>query len=108
MPIVEDIPHIDPSVKHIGVSKLRGLNADKLRDTKETFVIQENDRPLAVLLTYEKYLAIQERLAAVANVISLLSDPVEVQALKSAIADIKAGRIESLTSISEELKIPRG
>jgi PHD/YefM family antitoxin component YafN of YafNO toxin-antitoxin module len=108
MPIVEDFPHIDPSVKHIGVSRLRGLNADKLRNNQETFVIQDNDRPLAVLLTYEKFLAMQEKLRAVVNVIDLLSDPSEVEALDAAFADIKADRIESLDAITEELKKSRG
>lgn len=54
------IPRIDPSVKHVGISKLRDLNATKLRkQTDETLVIQENDTPLAVLLSYKKFLAIQ-------------------------------------------------
>lgn len=104
MPVVEKIPVIDPTVKHIGVSKLRGLNADKLRETDDTFVIQENDTPLAVLLTYDKFLAMQEELAAVARTVDLLRDNVEMAALKVAAGDIKAGRIKSLNQIDAEQK----
>ncbi|HYB96499.1 MAG TPA: hypothetical protein VEC39_16115 [Vicinamibacterales bacterium] len=104
MPVVERIPMIDPSVKHIGVSKLRGLNADKLRETEDTFVIQENDKPLAVLLTYDKFLAMQDELAAVARTVDLLRDNVEMAALRAAAADVKAGRIKSLDQIDAELK----
>ena len=104
MPIVEDFPHIDPSVKHIGVSKLRGLNADKLRETEETFVIQENDIPLAVLLTYDKFLAMQEQLRAVINAVDMLSDGAELEALKTGLADVRAGRVQSLDEIDAEVK----
>jgi PHD/YefM family antitoxin component YafN of YafNO toxin-antitoxin module len=108
MPIVEDFPTIDPSVRHIGVSKLRGLNADKLRETEETFVIQDNDKPLAVLLTYDKFLAMQEKLKSVANVVDLLRNPAELAAIDAAFADVAANRLKSLDTITEELKKGRG
>lgn len=48
------MPHIDPSVRYVGVSKLRNLNATNLKEqTDETLVIQENGTPLAVLLSYK-------------------------------------------------------
>jgi hypothetical protein len=57
------IPYIDPKVRHVGVSKLRELNATKLKelgqDNEQTLVIQDNDQPLAVLLSYEKFLIMQ-------------------------------------------------
>ncbi len=108
MPIVEDHPHIDPTVKHVGVSKLRGLNADSLRATTDTFVIQEKERPLAVLLTYEKFMAMQEELEAAARTVEMLSDPVELAALRVATEDIAAGRIHSLASIDAEIRKNRG
>ena|SRR2546428_2338135 len=108
MPIVEDFPTIDPSVRHIGVSKLRGLNADKLRETDWTFVIQDNDKPLAVLLTYDKFLAMQEKIKSVANVIDLLRTPAEVAAIEAAFADVTANRIKPLETITQELKKGRG
>jgi hypothetical protein len=44
------IPYLDPSVQHVGISKLHALNVTQLRDLDKTLVIQDNDKPLAVLL----------------------------------------------------------
>jgi hypothetical protein len=105
MPNVEKHPYIDSSVKHVGVSKLRGLNADKLRETTDTFVIQDpNDKPLAVLLTYDKFLAMQEELEAVARTVEMLSDNAEATAFKAGLEDVRAGRVRSLDEIDKELK----
>lgn len=104
MPVVERHPHIDPHVKHIGVSKLRGLNADKLRSTDDTFVIQENDTPLAVLLTYDRFLAMQEELAAVARTVDMLRDNNEMAAFQAGMRDLNAGRYRSLDEIDAEQK----
>jgi hypothetical protein len=108
MPTVEDFPTIDPNVKHVGVSKLRGLNADKLRETTDTFVIQEADEPLAVLLTYDTFLAMQEKLRAVLNVVDLMSSPAEVAAMDAAFADVQADRVEPFDEILDGLKKGRG
>jgi hypothetical protein len=97
------IPIIDPTVRHVGVSKLRELNATKLKENEETLVIQDNDTPLAVLLTYEKFLIIQEQLMAVFNTVELLSDDLERKGLVAAFEDIKNGRIRSLDEIEAEL-----
>jgi len=56
------IPYLDPNVQHVGISKLRALNVTQLRALDKTLVIQDNDKPLAVLLKYEHFLAMQERL----------------------------------------------
>jgi hypothetical protein len=56
------IPYLDPSVQHVGVSRLRALNIEQLRDLDKTLVIQDNDKPLAVLLKYEYFMAMQERI----------------------------------------------
>ncbi len=58
------IPYLDPSVQHAGISKLRALNVTQLRDMDKTLVIQDNDKPLAVLLKYEHFMVIQERLGS--------------------------------------------
>lgn len=108
MPMVERHPHIDPTVKHVGVSKLRGLNADKLRETTDTLVIQENDQPLAVLLTYDKFLAMQDELMAVERTVAMLSDNAELAALRVAMTDLKAKRVQSLQDIDQELEKTRG
>lgn len=57
------IPYIDPSVAHVGISKLRALNIEQLRDLDKTLVIQDNDKPLAVLLKYESFMEILKLLA---------------------------------------------
>jgi predicted transcriptional regulator len=102
---VETIPVIDPRVKHIGVSKLRGLSADSLKEktTTDTFVIQENDTPLAVLLSYEKFLIIQEQMQAVMNTMELLCEESEVAGVKAGLDDLKAGRVRSLVDIRNDL-----
>lgn len=102
--IDDSIPRIDPTVKHIGVSKLRGLNATKLRDSTDTFVIQENDTPLAVLVNYEKFLIMQEQLLSVFNTLEMLTDSAEVKAVMAALEDAAAGRVRSLADIRAELK----
>jgi hypothetical protein len=57
------IPHIDPDVKYWGVSRLRKLNSKTLRELPSAVVIQDNGRPLAVIVSYEMFLRIQsERL----------------------------------------------
>lgn len=61
---INGIPVIDPNVRHVGVSKLRTLNAERLRALDKTLVIQDpDDMPLAVMLRYEQYLEIQRVLA---------------------------------------------
>jgi hypothetical protein len=58
-PNLDSIPYLDPFVAHIGISKLRALNVTHLRDLEKTLVIQDNDKPLAVLLKYEHFMTIQ-------------------------------------------------
>jgi hypothetical protein len=43
-----------------GISRLRALNVTQLAELDKTLVIQDNDKPLAVLLKYEHFLAMQE------------------------------------------------
>jgi translation initiation factor IF-3 len=56
------IPYLDSSVQHVGISRLRALNVTQLRELDKTLVIQDNDKPLAVLLKYEHFLAMQEKI----------------------------------------------
>jgi hypothetical protein len=107
MPIVEKHPFVDPNVKYVGVSKLRGLNSDKLRETTDTFVIQDNDQPLAVLLTYDKFLAMQNELIAIARTVAMLSDDAELAALKTAMEDLTHNRVRSLDEIDADINKKR-
>ena len=45
-----------------GSGRLRALNVTQLRELDKTLVIQDNDEPPAVLLKYEHFLAMQERI----------------------------------------------
>jgi len=56
------ILYLDPSVQHVGISRLRALYVTQLRELDKTLVIQDNDKPLAVLLKYEHFLVMQERM----------------------------------------------
>lgn len=103
-----EIPVIDPTVKYVGVSKLREMNGAKLKENKETLVLQENDMPVAVLLSYDKFMAMQDRLRAVFNTIELLTDDAERNGLLAALRDIKEGRIRPLSEIEEEMERENG
>jgi len=99
------IPNIDPNVKYVGVSKLRDLNATKLKEqNEETLVIQENDTPLAVLFSYKRFLAIKEEFNAVISMIELLSNDQERNGLLAAFEDLRAGRVRPLSDIEAELE----
>lgn len=99
------IPVIDPSVRHVGVSKLRELNATKLKETKdETLVIQDNDTPVAVLLSYEKFMIMQGQLMAIFNTLELMTDDVERTGLVAGLADLRAGRVQPFADIEAELE----
>jgi hypothetical protein len=87
-------PDIDPRIRHVGVSKLRDLNATKLKENEDdTFVIQENDVPLSILLSYKKYQEMREERN------SLLSN-----GLVAAFEDLRAGRVRSLAEIEADLE----
>ena len=96
-------PVIDPTIKHVGVSKLRELNATTLKETQDTFVIQDNNTPLAVLLSYEKFLMMQQQLISVLNTLDLLSEHKEMEGLLAGIRDLEAGRVRSLANVEAEL-----
>ena len=97
-------PLIDPTIKHVGVSKLRELNATALKETDDTFVIQDNNTPLAVLLSYEKFLIIQQKLMSVMNTLELLTESKELSGVLAGIEEMKDGRARPLADIEAELE----
>lgn len=97
------IPFIDQNVEHVGTTRLRELNSAKLRSNTKTLVIQENDTPLAVLLNYEQYLLMQNQLFSLLETIDVLSNQVEVEALKSGMEDLAEGRTKSIAEIRAAL-----
>jgi PHD/YefM family antitoxin component YafN of YafNO toxin-antitoxin module len=96
--------YVNPNVRTVGVSKLRSLNATQLRDMDKTLVIQENNEPVAVLLKYEEYLAMQEKMLAVIDAQSILSDKNAANSILSGRADVKAGNSRSIDDVRESLK----
>lgn len=58
---------IDDRVKHIGISKIRQMNTDFLREfarTDNLIVLRESDEPLAVLVPYAQYLELLNKAQA--------------------------------------------
>src|ERR1022692_1905583 len=95
------IPFVDPGVEHVGVSKLRTLNATNLGRIKKMMVIQDNDAPLAVLLSYQQYLAIQNKLQEALDAVELLSKKENVDRLLASLRDISEGRVTDLGSLKK-------
>lgn len=98
------VPYIDPNVEHVGVSRLRTLNASTLRSFEKTLVIQDNNTPLAVLLTYDQFLLMQQQLQAVLDTIEVLTDSEECAALRDGLKAIQEGRTRPLAEIRAGLK----
>jgi hypothetical protein len=82
------------------------LNATNLSKFKKTFVIQDNDTPLAVLLNYEQFLLIQSQLQSLLDTIDLLMRKDGVQSVAAGLQDFLANRTRPLAKIeaSEENK----
>jgi hypothetical protein len=99
-----NIPYIDPNVQHVGISRLRSLNATQLREIDKTLVIQDNDQPLAVLLKYEEFLIMQEKLMSVLDTIGVLTEESEIQGILAGIEQLRAGKTKSIAEIRAALK----
>lgn len=98
------IPVIDPKVKHVGISKLRELNASKLKSTEDTYVIQENDVPLAVLLRYEQFLVMQEQIQLMLNTVDLFQEAHELQGVTAGLKEFAEGKSRKLSDIDPDFK----
>ncbi|HEY6393657.1 MAG TPA: hypothetical protein VIX89_20410 [Bryobacteraceae bacterium] len=98
------VPYIDENVEHVGVSRLRTLNASNLRTFEKTLVIQDNDTPLAVLLRYEQFLAMQKQLLAVLQTIEVMTDKEEMELLTAGVKEMAAGRTKPLSEIRTALR----
>lgn len=65
MKVENSWPDIDPRIKHVGVSKLRDLNATALREMSDSiYVFRDGDDPLSVMVSYEQYLKMQQVIQA--------------------------------------------
>jgi hypothetical protein len=98
-------PEIDPMIKFVGVSKLRDLNATKLREqTDDTLVIQENDTPLSVLFSYKRYQEMRTEFKSLLSMVEMLTDDTERNGVLAAFEDIRAGRVRTLAEIEADLE----
>jgi PHD/YefM family antitoxin component YafN of YafNO toxin-antitoxin module len=104
VPISIPNSYVNPNVRTVGISKLRSLNATKLRDIDKTLVIQENDQPLAVLLKYDEYLAMQKQLIAVLETQAVLSDKDAVTSILSGKADVRSGNTRSIEDVRDSVR----
>ena len=100
----QGIPFIDPAVEHVGVSKLRSLNASNLGQVNKTLVIQDNDKPLAVMMNYKQYLEIQTRLQEALDRVELLSQEEVHKGFQEGLQDIKEGRTIALGEVDPFFK----
>lgn len=96
--------YVNPNVRTVGISKLRSLNATQLRDIDKTLVIQENDQPLAVLVKYDDYLAMQEQLMAVLETQSVLANKPLVESVLAGRAEAASGNTRSIEDVRESFR----
>ena len=87
-----NIPFIDPNVEYVGVSKLRSFNSSNLADIK-MMVIQDADRPLAVMMSYQQYLAVQKKLQEALDALELLGGEENRDRLRRGLRDASEGRL---------------
>jgi len=83
------------------------MNASNLRELNGTIVIQENDKPLAVLVKYEEFLKLQQQAMAVLETHAVLNDDAEASAIWSGLEEAKAGKTKTLDEIRKPSKHPK-
>jgi PHD/YefM family antitoxin component YafN of YafNO toxin-antitoxin module len=101
--MVEGVPYIDTSISDIGVSQLRKLNATDLRKGKKTLVVRDNNEPLAVVLKYEQFLVMQNKLEAALRTVELLTKGKDAKVVLESLKDAAEGRGVDLAEIAPEL-----
>lgn len=97
------VPVIDPAVRYVGVSKLRELKADKLRSLDQTLVIQDNEQPLAVVLSYDQFMEMQNERDQILNTLESLLRK-EGTDLLTAVHEANSGKTKPLSAIRKSLQ----
>ncbi len=98
------IPTIDPNVQYVGVSKLRTLNATKLRSLDNTLVIQDpDDKPLAVVLSYEQFMEMQQERERIIATLETLFDKTEQADLLKALQQTQNGKTKPFSVVRKTL-----
>jgi hypothetical protein len=98
-----DIPRVDPNVQYVGVSKLRTLNATNLHSLDKTLVIQDDDKPLAVVLSYEQFLAMQNHRDKILETLEVVLSE-DGANLMAALQDAADGNTTPLAEVRELAK----
>lgn len=98
------IPRIDPNVQYVGVTKLRSLNATNLQGLNKTLVIQDNEQPLAVVISYDKFLEMQTERERILATLELLTNRDEADAFCAGSEDIAEGRHRPLSAVRRDLQ----
>jgi hypothetical protein len=94
------MPHyIDPTVEHVGVSKLRQLTATNLGKMNNMLVVRENDTALAVVIRYEQYLKMQNQLEDALRTIQ----GYHTEGLAQGIQDAATGKIKRMREVDSTL-----
>jgi len=101
--MINGVPYIDPSIDDIGVSQLRKLNATDLRKAKKTLVVRDNNEPLAVVLKYEQFLVMQNKLQEALSTVDLLTQKKDAQAVIESLRAAAEGKGVELSDLAPEL-----
>jgi hypothetical protein len=108
MPVTKvEIPRVDPRVQYVGVSKLRTLNATNLHRLDKTLVIQDtDDKPLAVVLSFEQFLEMQNERDKILRTLetALTQDKAD---LKAALQDAADDNTTPISEVRKGLKDKR-
>ncbi len=74
---IRGIPYIDPNVDHVGMNRLREMNASKLKKLKRTLVVRDDETPLAVVLPFKTFLRIQREIDRLSELVEEGQDQVD-------------------------------
>jgi hypothetical protein len=97
-------PYIDERVEHVGITRLRSLNVSSLRENEKTLVIQDNDKPLAVLVPYEQFMAMQKQIKRLMHSLEMFGNPSEVAAVTAGMDAHRDGRVKAFSEIQKSAK----
>jgi CheY-like chemotaxis protein len=96
------VAYIDPNVQYVGVSKLRTLNASSLEGS--TFVVQENNQPIAVIVSFTQYLEMQKERDKVRATLEMLVNDNERNALLAGMQDVLSKKIKPISVVRETIR----
>ena len=98
------IPVIDPNVLYVRVSKLRDLKAERLRSLDKTLVIQDDEKPLAVVLSYDQFLEMQNERERIMATLQAVLGKGDRTSLEQALEEAKNGNTKPIAAIRKSLK----